>query len=158
MVRDFISPRKNVLKEVGIKPGFHVLDYGCGPGGYILPLTKLAGKSGKIYALDMHHLAVKSVKNMIIKNHLTNVETIHSDCKTGLPDNSLDAVLLYDIFHDLKHPHDVLKELHRVLKGHGILSVTDHHLPDSELVSGLTSTGFFKLSVKGTRTYSFLKT
>ena len=34
-IRDlFLSP-KNLLKEVGIKPGFYVLDYGCGPGSYI---------------------------------------------------------------------------------------------------------------------------
>jgi ubiquinone/menaquinone biosynthesis C-methylase UbiE len=157
MFRDFFSPRKNILKEVGIKTGFHVLDYGCGPGGYITPLTKLIGKSGKIYALDTSHLAIKSVKTKIVKKHLTNIETIHSDCKTGLPDNSMDVILLYDVFHGLKHPHDVLKELHRVLKAHGTLSVNDHHLNESELVPGLTGSGFFKLSTKGIRTYSFSK-
>ena len=31
--RDFFLPRINILEEVGIKQGFHVLDYGCGPGG-----------------------------------------------------------------------------------------------------------------------------
>jgi ubiquinone/menaquinone biosynthesis C-methylase UbiE len=133
--RDIFSPRINILKEVGIKSGFHVLDYGCGPGGYIAPLAKMVGKSGKIYALDSNQLAIKNVKNMIIKKHLSNVETIHSDCKTGLPDNGLDVILLYDTFHDLKHPHDVLKELHRILKTHGILSVTDHHLKETELVT-----------------------
>jgi ubiquinone/menaquinone biosynthesis C-methylase UbiE len=130
--RDFFSPRKNILKEVGIRTGFYVLDYGCGPGGYIVPLTKLVGKSGKIYALDANQMAIKNVKKIIIKKHLSNIETIHSDCKTGLPDNNLDVILLYDTFHDLKHPNDVLKELHRVLKAHGLLSVTDHHLDESE--------------------------
>ena len=156
-LRDFLSPRKNILKEVGIKTGFHVLDYGCGPGEYIVPLTKLVGKSGKIYSLDSSHLAIKSVKKKIIKKHLSNVETIHSDCKTGLPDSSLNIILLYDIFHDLSHPHDVLKELHRVLKSHGILSVTDHHLNENELVTGLSDSGLFRLSTKGIKTYSFLK-
>ena len=155
--RDFFSPRQNILKEVGIKTGFQVLDYGCGPGGYIVPLTKLVGKSGKIYALDANQLAIKSVKKMIIKKHLSNIETIHSDCKTGLPDNSVEVILLYDTFHDLKHPNDVLKELHRVLKAHGILSVSDHHLKESELVTSLTDSGFFRLSIKGIRTCSFLK-
>jgi ubiquinone/menaquinone biosynthesis C-methylase UbiE len=155
--RDFFSPRKNILKEVGIKPGFHVLDYGCGPGGYILPLTKLVGKSGKIYALDVNQLGIKSVRNTIIKKQLRNVETIHSDCKTGLLDSTVDIILLYDTFRDLKHPHDVLKEFHRVLKGHGILSVNDHHLEESELVKSITNSGLFRLSVKGTKTYSFLK-
>jgi len=55
--RDFFLPRMNTLKEVGIKPGFRVLDYGCGPGSYIIPLAELAGKSGKIYALDIHPIA-----------------------------------------------------------------------------------------------------
>jgi ubiquinone/menaquinone biosynthesis C-methylase UbiE len=155
--RDFFLPRKNILKEVGIRAGFQVLDFGCGPGGYILPLTELVGKSGKIYALDASHLAIKSVKKMIIKKHLSNIETIQSDCKTGLHDNSVDIILLYDTFHDLKHPNDVLKELHRVLKAHGILSVTDHHLNESELVTSLTGSGFFRLSTKGTKTFSFLK-
>jgi ubiquinone/menaquinone biosynthesis C-methylase UbiE len=156
-LRDFFSPRQNILKEVGVKTGFQVLDYGCGPGGYIIPLTKLVGKSGKIYALDTNHLAIRAVKHMIVKKHLSNIETIHSDCKTGLPANSVDIILLYDTFHDLKHPNDILKELHRVLKAHGILSVTDHHLEDSELVTLITNSGFFRLSTKGTRTCSFLK-
>jgi ubiquinone/menaquinone biosynthesis C-methylase UbiE len=155
--RDFFSPPQKSLKEVGFKPGFQVLDYGCGPGGYIAPLTDLVGKSGKIYALDTSHHAIKSVKKMIIAKHLTNIETIHSDCKTGLADSSLDVILLYDIFHALKHPHDVLKELHRVLKAHGILSVSDHHLEESTLISSLTDSGFFKMAAKGNKTISFVK-
>ncbi|MBW2092791.1 MAG: SAM-dependent methyltransferase, partial [Deltaproteobacteria bacterium] len=31
--RDFFAPRKNILAEAEIESGFHVLDYGCGPGG-----------------------------------------------------------------------------------------------------------------------------
>jgi ubiquinone/menaquinone biosynthesis C-methylase UbiE len=157
-IRDFFSPRKNILKEVGIKTGFHVLDFGCGPGSYTMPLTELVGKSGKIYALDVNQLAIKSVRNIIINKHLTNVETIHSDCKTGLPDSSLDVALLYDTFHDLKHPIEVLKELHRIMKPHGILSVADHHLKEAELITGITDSGLFKVPTRRIRTWSFFKT
>ncbi len=156
-VRDFFSPRKNVLKEVDIKPGYLVLDYGCGPGSYTEPVAKLVGKSGKVIALDVNQLALKSVKNKIVKKHLTNVETIHSDCKTGLHDNSVDVILLNDVFHDLKHPHDVLKELHRVSKTHGLLSVSEDHLEESELITGLASSGYFKLASKGKKTLTFSK-
>jgi ubiquinone/menaquinone biosynthesis C-methylase UbiE len=34
-VRDLLQPPRKVLEEVGIKPGLRVLDYGCGPGGYV---------------------------------------------------------------------------------------------------------------------------
>jgi ubiquinone/menaquinone biosynthesis C-methylase UbiE len=155
--RDFFLPRMNILEEVGIKLGFHVLDYGCGPGSYIIPLAELVGESGKIYALDIHPLAIQRVQSIAEKKQLTNVEITRSDCKTGLSDNSVDVVLLYDTFHTLGDPNGVLKELHRILKPNGILSFSDHHKKEDEIVSKVTNRGLFRLSRKGKRTYSFLK-
>jgi ubiquinone/menaquinone biosynthesis C-methylase UbiE len=155
--RDLRLPRKTILEEVGIRPGFHVLDYGCGPGGYTAPLAELVGESGKIYALDIHPLAIQRVRDIVSKKQLANVETVLSDCQTGLPDDSLDVVLLYDIFHDLSDPNEILKELYRVLKPDGVLSFSDHHIKGDEIVSGVTNSGLFSLSKKGQRTYSFLK-
>jgi len=155
--RDFFLPRKDILEEVGIKPGFHVLDYGCGPGSYIVPLAELVGESGKIYALDIHPLAIQKVKDIASKKRLANVGTICSDYQTGLPDNSLNVVLLYDAFHHLSDPDVVLKELHRVLKPDGILSFSDHHMKEKEIVAEVTKSGLFRLSRKGQRTYAFLK-
>jgi len=155
--RDLRLPRMNILKDVGIKPGFHVLDYGCGPGSYILPLAELVGESGKIYALDIHPLAIQKVQDIASKRQVANVETILSDCKTGLLDNSLDVVLLYDAFHDLSGPGGVLEELHRVLKPNGVLSFSDHHMKEYEIVSQVTNGRLFRLSRKGKRTYSFSK-
>ena len=155
--RDLRLPRKNILEEVGIKPGFQVLDYGCGPGSYIVPLAKLVEESGKVYALDIHTLAIQKVQDIALKKRLENVETILSDCQTGLPDNTLDAVLLYDAFHHLSDPNGVLKELHRVLKPDGILSFGDHHMEEKEIVAELTKNQLFRLLKKGQRTYTFLK-
>ena len=153
--RNFLQPRMNILKEVGVEAGFHVLDYGCGPGSYIVLLAKLVGKSGKIYALDVHPLAIEAVQKLASRKRLENVQTILSDCKTELPPNSVDLVLLYDILHDLDNTGGVLTELHRILKPIGILSLSDHHLKEGEITSQVTSGGLFKLSVKGKRTYSF---
>jgi ubiquinone/menaquinone biosynthesis C-methylase UbiE len=74
-----------------------------------------------------------------------------------LPDNRLDAVILYDAFHHLSDSNGVLKELHRVLKPDGILSFGDHHMKENEVVAALTNNGLFRLSRKGQRTYSFLR-
>ncbi len=155
--RDFIKPRMRVLDEVSIIKGFNVLDYGCGPGSYVVPLAKLVGESGKIYALDVHPLAIETVRRIAAKKGMTNVQTILSDCQTGLPSNSMDVVLLYDILHDLDEPDRVLAELHRVLRIKGILSVSDHHMKQDEIESRITSGGLFKLSAKGKRTCSFSK-
>jgi len=156
-LRDLVSPREQVLREVGIQPGFRVLDYGCGPGGYLVGVAELVGRSGKIYALDIHPLAIRRVQSIAEKKQLTNVETIRSNCGTGLPDNSVDIVLLYDVFHTLSDPQAVLAELHRVLKKNGTLSFSDHHMDENEIMSGVTNGQLFRLSKKGERTYSFSK-
>jgi ubiquinone/menaquinone biosynthesis C-methylase UbiE len=155
--RDLFIPRKNILQEVGIKPGFHVLDYGCGPGGYIIAAAALAGTSGRIYALDIHPRAIQRVRRIVVKKRLTNVETILSDRKTGLPAKSVDVALLFDILHSLSKPDGVLKELHRILKPKGILSFNDHHMKEGEIVSRITRGKLFRLSSKGKKTYRFLK-
>jgi ubiquinone/menaquinone biosynthesis C-methylase UbiE len=155
--RDIFSPRERVLEEVGIKPGFNVLDYGCGPGSYILPTRDLVGDSGRIYALDIHPLAVRKVQGLASKEGLANVEAILSDRETGLPDAGIDVVLLYDIFHMLDDPEGVLKELHRVLKREGTLSFSDHHMKEGDITSKVTAGGLFKLMKKGKKTYSFSK-
>ena len=83
-IRDFLQPRMDVLNEVGIEAGFRVLDYGCGPGGYIASLVRLVGTSGQIYALDINPLAVEAVRKKVARKAITNVKTIESDCQTGL--------------------------------------------------------------------------
>jgi len=156
-VRDFILPREEILDEVGIKPGFRVLDYGCGPGGYVPGAAELVGESGKVYALDVHPLALRRVQNLARKRNLTNVETICSDCRTELPDNSVDVVLLYDVFHGLSRPQAILAELHRVLKENGTLSFNDHHMSEDDIMAGITGGRLFELVREGKHTYGFSK-
>jgi len=156
-IRDFFRPRMELLQEAGIGAKFFVLDYGCGPGSYIVPLARLVGTSGKIYALDIHPLAIKAVRNITARKAITNVETIESDCRTGLQDSHVDTVLLYDTFHILSRPDDVLRELHRVLKPFGTLSFSDHHMKEKDIIAKLTNMGLFKLLKKGEKTYSFSK-
>lgn len=157
--RDLLSPREDTLKEVGIKSGFYILDYGCGPGSYTIPAAQLVGDSGKVYALDIQPLAVKQVQTAAHKQVLNNIQTILSDCATGLPDGSLDVVLLYDTFHSLSEQDKVLAELHRVSKPDGILSFNDHHMEKGkkDIVSTVTGKGLFKLLRKGEKVYNFSK-
>lgn len=153
--RDLLRPRSRILQEVGIKPSDRVLDFGCGPGGYIIAISRLVGPGGEVIALDVSRLAVRAVENIIFKNGLRNVRTMRSGLKTGLPDGSVDIALLYDLFHELSNPDAVLDELARVLKPDGVLSVSDHHLDEQAIISGITSTGRFTLGKRGKSVYNF---
>jgi ubiquinone/menaquinone biosynthesis C-methylase UbiE len=84
---------------------------GCGPGYYTIAAAELVGPSGKVYALDIHSLAIQEVKRRASKKRLTNIETVLSDgaTATGLTDRSINTVLLYDAFHDFSNQNQVLK-------------------------------------------------
>ena len=85
------------------------------------------------------------------------MKSIRSDCKTGLPDNHVDVILLYDTFHKLAQPADVMRELHRVLKPNGTLSFSDHHMNEKDILARVMNTGSFKLRTQGRKTYNFSK-
>ncbi|MBN1152850.1 MAG: class I SAM-dependent methyltransferase [Dehalococcoidia bacterium] len=154
-VRDALRPRVPYLREAGITEGMSVLDFGCGPGGYVVPAAQMVGTGGRVYALDVRQSALTMSLDRASKLGLANVETILSDCATGLANDSLDVVLLYDIVHDLAYPSVILAELHRVLKPQGILSSHDHHLQAEVLKRVIESGGLFHLSKIGARTLTF---
>lgn len=155
--RDIFSPPKNTLQEILIEPGSFVVDFGCGPGGFSIAASEMVGKEGKVFALDIHPMAIEQVQNRASKMGLTNIETILSSCETGLEASSIDIILLYDVFHHLKSRYDVKKELYRVLKPDGVLSFSDHHMMEEDIVSGMTDKGLFKLTRREEKTYSFMK-
>ncbi|MFX0000095.1 MAG: class I SAM-dependent methyltransferase [Candidatus Hodarchaeota archaeon] len=155
--RDKNYPPSNKIAKTSIKYGSIVLDYGCGPGSYSIAAAEVVGNIGKVYAADIHPLAIKEVERRAREKGLKNIETILTDCDTKLGSNSIDNVLLLDIYHDLSDPKSILKELHRVLKTDGWLSVDDHHLKDEELISKITSTGLFKFFERNDELFSFTK-
>lgn len=156
-IRDKYLPHYKILKEAGLKQGFNVIDYGCGPGGYITSASELVGEEGKVYAVDINPLAIQSIKNIIIENNLTNVETILIECKMKLPNNSIDMVYLFDFFHELLNHEPIIKEIYRVLKIDGIFSLYDPMMKKSEIISKVTNKNLFRYNSMGTKTYNFMK-
>jgi len=125
----FNSPAK-LLDEVGIKKGFTVIDYGCGPGRYIKKASQLVGKSGKVFAVDIHKLAIESVKKKADKENLKNVTPVLANgYSCDIDQNTADLIYALDMFHMIEKPELLLKELHRLIKTDGILIIDDGHQP-----------------------------
>ena len=120
-----------VLQKVGISQGQTVLDYGCGPGIFTIPCARIVGEKGKVYALEVRPEALKRVGDKVEREGLGNVKTMLGDSSslaTGLPDSSMDVVLVYDVMHAISDKTALLEELHRVLKKEGLLSLFPMHM------------------------------
>ncbi|MCD4651125.1 MAG: class I SAM-dependent methyltransferase [Candidatus Cloacimonetes bacterium] len=120
-IRNLLMPPDKILSEVEIKPGYKVLDFGCGPGIFTIPIAEKTGQSGLVYALDIHSLALKAVEEKAEKEGHANIKTILSSCSTSLSDNCLDIIIFFDVYHVLNNQKEVLRELHRVLKPEAIM-------------------------------------
>jgi ubiquinone/menaquinone biosynthesis C-methylase UbiE len=155
-IRDILANLDKVVDEIGIQSGDIVLDYGCGLGSFTIPAAKRAGEKGKVFALDIHPLAIKRTKKKAQRNKITNIEYIHSDCDTGLDEASVDVVLFYDLLKSLLTPQKQLNELHRILRPRGILCVKDIH-SDDQILSIVTEKSLFKLKTKGKKQFIFSK-
>lgn len=156
-IRDIIVDLDKVLEEIRIQPGHIVLDYGCGFGSFSIPAAKRVGEKGKVYALDSHPSALNRAKKKVQKNKLTNIEFIQSDCDTGLNDESVDIILLYDVLEGLLTPQKQLEEFYRILKPEGILCVKDFHFDDERILSTITENNSFKLGIKEKKQFLFTK-
>ncbi|NVM36483.1 MAG: class I SAM-dependent methyltransferase [Candidatus Lokiarchaeota archaeon] len=155
--RDKKCPPYNKIEKTKIKEGDIVLDYGCGPGSYSIAAAEVVGNTGKVYAADIHPLAIEEVGKRAREKGLKNIETILTDCNTKLENSVIDIVLLLDIYHDLSDPESILIELYRVLKNNGWLCVDDHHFKDEEIIDKITSIGLFKFIERKDEVFNFSK-
>jgi ubiquinone/menaquinone biosynthesis C-methylase UbiE len=134
-IRDFFSPPIDTLEKIGIRPGWEVLDYGCGSGSYSIPAARLVGPTGKVFAVDIHASAIHEVQKKAEIENLRNIHTILTDFNTQLPHASIDIVLLFYVLHDFKKPEIIITELNRVIKPGGLISVIDHKFDNDKVVS-----------------------
>jgi len=136
--REWLSEHASeVLKNIGVKEGQTLMDYGCGPGIFVFPAGRIVGKTGKVYALDVRSRMLEQIKQKAEAEGLTNVATTllepaHPDI--NLKDNTLDVVLVYDVMHEIKDRISLLNELYRVMKPGGLLSIFPMHMGTEKLL------------------------
>lgn len=156
-IRDWLRPPIKILKEAGVRPAMTLIDFGCGPGGFSIAAAKIVGAEGKVYSVDIHPLAIKSVQRAAQKHRLSFIHPIYGESLDEIPEVSVDVALLYDVLHDFAQADPVLHKLHRLLKPSGILSVGDHHIEEADLISLITGKGMFRMTGCIRKTYQFEK-
>jgi len=136
----FLNPQE-VLKQLKLKKEMVAADFGCGSGGWALPLAKKL-EEGKIYAIDILEEPLSALRARAKLEKILNIETVRADVekRTPLSSNSVDLILMTDLLFECEDKKKVLEEGKRVLKPGGSLLIVDWKIsaplgPESKRVS-----------------------
>ena len=138
-----------ILQRIGIKNGQTVLDFGCGSGTYTIPVAKIVGKQGKVYALDKDKNALDDLMKKAKLGRLKNIRRMATsgELRIELPDESVDVSLIFDVFHRYYFPQiddrkRLLDEIYRITKTNGFVSVWPKHI-ESEVRDEIEGANFY---------------
>lgn len=113
----FINPEK-ILKQLDFNEELKCADFGCGSGGFTLPLARLV-KRGRVYAIDLQKSALSVLESSAKQISLNNIKTVVADVEklgsTGITDGTLDYVFIVNTLFQLQDKLSCLKEAHRIL-------------------------------------------
>jgi len=116
---------ENILKRIQVKPQMKVADVGCGTGFFTIPMAKIVGDKGKVFAIDIQEKMIAILNEKIQKLKIKNVETLVStEENIPLPNESVDLAFMASVLHELDS-YATVKEICRFLKPQGVLAVLE---------------------------------
>ncbi|MDF1497020.1 MAG: methyltransferase domain-containing protein [Patescibacteria group bacterium] len=126
---ELINPFK-LLERVGIQPGWHVADLGCGSTGhFVIPAAQLIGADGIAYAVDIRRDVLEHLDKVIKQEQLYNIITVWSDMDvygaTRIKDGSLDLCLLINNLFLSQNKPALIREMARLTKPGGRIVVVE---------------------------------
>ncbi len=132
--REALMPRGVVLAEINAKLGEKVADVGAGLGWLTFPLAVAVGQSGRVLAIDPSHEGIERIRSRAQTEGLSQVETLERGAEdTGLPGESVDALVWHTMYHDVADRARALSEMFRILKSAGRWVIVDWDKEDMEV-------------------------
>ncbi|MEL7162394.1 MAG: class I SAM-dependent methyltransferase [Bacteroidota bacterium] len=121
------------IQNMGIQPDEHIADIGAGSGYYTFRMAwEVPG--GKVYAVDLQPEMLSIMRRKIAEEGIENVELVQgSETAPELEENSVDLVIMVDVYHELSHPREMMQEIVRALKPDGRFVLLEYRMEDPQV-------------------------
>ena len=145
------SKGAEMMAELGLSAGNSAIDFGCGKGRYTIPLSQALGQRGNVTAIerDADELDQLQTRASTFPTLATITPLQTSDLSLGsIPDNTVDAVLAFDVLQYVKDWPGFFTAVNRVLNTSGTLHIYPAAIPHpdaidlNQLTTALTTTNF----------------
>jgi ubiquinone/menaquinone biosynthesis C-methylase UbiE len=151
---------QRVMDLLDIKAGSSVADIGAGSGWFSVRAAARVGANGVVYSEDINPDAVKYIENRVRNEKVSNVKTVlGSPDDPKLPSDSVNAVLLLKVYHEVANPLVLMANLKPSLRPGAKVGIidrngngTDHGLNSDVVKREMAEAGFRLVS-----SYDFTK-
>lgn len=118
------------IQNMQLKPDEVIADIGAGSGYYTFRMAKKVPE-GKVLAVDLQPEMLDIMRQKIKKNKIKNVELIQGqETAPNLPENSVDMVLMVDVYHELSYPKEMMQGIVSALKSNGRFILLEYRMED----------------------------
>ena len=161
LYNEFMMPAyQSALATIDLVPGMHVLDLGCGAGGLFPLLSEAVGPNRCITGVDRLQLHLDAAQSFAEQHEVqSELRLVEGDLCQPLEfaDHTFDCVWCADVLFALPEPGAVVREMVRVTKPGGIVTIFSGnyyracYLPGYRRLEwlGVESENLFSLSIPG---------
>jgi predicted methyltransferase len=127
-IRDEKQRPRDIVDAMGLKPGNKVADVGTGVGFMLPYLSHAVGEKGVVYAEDISNDFLDKAKLKMRAQGLNNVAfVLGTDRDPKLPADTLEGVLLLEVYHHFDYPEEMLGHIRDSLLSDGRLVIADYY-------------------------------
>jgi ubiquinone/menaquinone biosynthesis C-methylase UbiE len=108
-----------ILNRIGFSGGLTVVDLGCGDGYYAIPISRLIGPHGTVYAVDKSSVALSAIDENLgtLEADSGNIRKVLADMShTNIESGSVDIIFIANSFHNAENKQDLIKEIRRLIR------------------------------------------
>jgi ubiquinone/menaquinone biosynthesis C-methylase UbiE len=129
--RDLEEDPERAIDVLKIEKGSTVADIGAGSGYMTVKLSKKVGPQGRVYATDIQPAMLDLLNKRLAKSKIGNVTVVlGTQDDPRLPPDTLDLVLMVDVYHELSQPQLMLRQIRAALKTGGRLVLLEYRKED----------------------------
>jgi ubiquinone/menaquinone biosynthesis C-methylase UbiE len=122
------------MRLIRVQRGSTVADLGAGSGYFTTRLARAVGNGGKVYAVDIQQGMLDLLQTAVARERLTNVIPVLGAVNDPrLPADSLDVVLMVDVYHEFSAPQTMLQHIRTALKSGGRLVLLEYRAEDPDV-------------------------
>ena len=119
-----------LIQNMDIKSNDTIADIGAGSGYHVFRIAPIANK-GMVYAVDIQTEMLMAIENIKETSKIKNIKTIlSSEQSVYLAENSVDKILMVDVYHEFSFPIEMITSIKSALKPKGELFLVEYRAED----------------------------